>query len=112
MSNPHISLEDFFEFSEPGFIRLKGHRIGIEDVIGLYRDGYTPERISRTFTGLGLELVYATITYYLIHRADMDSYIAQGERESEQAYCEWAAAPSPAIKRLREEGIRQAGQRP
>ena len=37
-------LEDYFDFLEPDVIRLKGHRIGIEDVIELYEQGIAPNK--------------------------------------------------------------------
>ena len=107
-----MQLEDFFDFSEPDYIRLKGHRIGIEDIVWLYRDGYSPERIAQPFPGLSLEQVYATITYYLIHRVDVDAYLDRAEKESEQEYREWAENPSPAVQRLRESGSQYTGGTP
>ena len=40
-----IRLEDYFEFYSADDIRIKGHRIGIEDVLKYYRSGYTLEEI-------------------------------------------------------------------
>jgi hypothetical protein len=38
-------LEDYFDFLSPDDIRIKGHRIGIQDVIKYYLSGYSPEEI-------------------------------------------------------------------
>ncbi|MBD2152788.1 DUF433 domain-containing protein [Pseudanabaena sp. FACHB-1277] len=38
-------LEDYFDFLNPDDIRIKGHRIGIQDVIKYYLCGYSPEEI-------------------------------------------------------------------
>ncbi|MDB9459519.1 DUF433 domain-containing protein, partial [Dolichospermum circinale CS-545/17] len=40
-----MQIEDYFEFLDPDDIRIKGHRIGIDDVIDYYLQGYTPEQI-------------------------------------------------------------------
>jgi hypothetical protein len=31
-----MRLEDYFEFVEPDYIRIKGHRIGIESILRKY----------------------------------------------------------------------------
>lgn len=59
-----MQLEDYLEFINPNEIRLKGHRIGIEDIIKYYLDGYTPEQILQELPTLNLEKIYAVITYY------------------------------------------------
>ena len=39
--NTTTLLEDYFEFLSPDDIRIKGHRIGIDDVISYYLQGYS-----------------------------------------------------------------------
>lgn len=50
-SSIKTSLEDYFEFLSDDDIRLKGHRIGIDDVIDYYLQGYSllanPDRIAQ-----------------------------------------------------------------
>lgn len=46
MNNSTTLLEDYFEFLSPDDIRLKGHRIGIDNVLDYYPEGYTPEEIT------------------------------------------------------------------
>jgi len=41
-----MKLEDYFDFLSPDDIRLKGHRIGIDNVLAYYVQGYTPEEIA------------------------------------------------------------------
>ncbi len=40
-SSTTTRLEDYFEFLSPDDIRIKGHRIGIDDVIDYYLQGYS-----------------------------------------------------------------------
>ena len=96
-----MQLEDYFDFLSPDDIRLKGHRIGIDTVLDYYLEGYTPEEIVANLPTLSLEQVYATITYYLHHRAEMDTYLSQLAAWREQHHQEWAMTPSPLIQRLR-----------
>ncbi len=96
-----MQLEEYFDFSEQDAIRVKGHRIGIEHILSYYREGYTPDEIAEEFPGVSLEKIYATITYYLSHREEIDAYLVRLRERSEQEYQEWAANPSPLVQRLR-----------
>jgi uncharacterized protein (DUF433 family) len=96
-----MQLEDYFEFLSPDDIRIKGHRIGIDDVLYYYLEGYTPEEIAANLPTLSLEEIYATITYYLHNRSEVDAYLSRLATWREQRYREWAANPSPVVQRLR-----------
>jgi uncharacterized protein (DUF433 family) len=96
-----MQLEDYFEFLDPDDIRIKGHRIGIDNVIEYYLQGYSPEQILEELPSLNLEKIYATITYYLHNRVEMDAYMLRLAKWREQRYQEWLANPSPLAKRLR-----------
>ena len=63
-----MRLEDYFDFLSANDIRIKGHRIGIDDVLWYYLDGYTPEEIVANLPTLTLEQIQAAITYYLHNR--------------------------------------------
>lgn len=97
-----MQLEDYFDFVDPLEIRIKGHRIGPEHVMRYFHEGYSPEQIAQEYPGLSLEKIYATITYYLHNKAEMDTYMAQQDALAEQEYQEYLAQePSPVVKRLR-----------
>jgi uncharacterized protein (DUF433 family) len=96
-----MQLEDYFEFLGPDDIRIKGHRVGLDDVLYYYLDGYSPEEIAANLPSLSLEKIHAAITFYLRHRAEMDAYLARLAAWREQRYQEWAADPPPVIERLR-----------
>jgi uncharacterized protein (DUF433 family) len=105
-----MQLEDYFDFvgsdaSDPSSsqsIRIKGHRIGIEHVLAYYHEGYTPDEIVAEFPGLGLEKVYAAITYYLHNRPAVDIYLNHLKGRSERAYNRWVTQSSAVVQRLRE----------
>ena len=96
-----MQLEDYFDFLDPDDIRIKGHRIGIDDVLKYYLQGYSPEQILEELPSLKLEKIYATLTYYLHNRAEMDAYMLRLSKRREQHYQEWLANPSPLALRLR-----------
>ncbi len=107
-----MKLEDYFDFLSPDDIRLKGHRVGIDDVLYYYLEGYTPEEIAANLPSLSLEEIHATITYYLRNRSEMDAYLARLAEWREQRYREWAANPPPVVQRLRAlKARREQGQK-
>lgn len=95
-------LEDYFDFLSPNEIRLKGHRIGIEDV--LYEHPYnelTPTELVERFPTLSAEQIYATMLYYLNNRERMDSYLTRWLEHGERMREEQARNPTPAMLKLR-----------
>ena len=93
-------LEEYFDIT-PDRISIKGHRIGIEQIVRAHCDGATAEDIARDFPGLPLESIYATLTYYLRNQEAVDAYIAEQEVVAGQAYAGWVAAPPGVVQRLR-----------
>lgn len=96
-----MRLEDYFEFLSPDDTRIKGHRIGIDDVLYYYLEGYTPEEIAANLPSLSLEEIHVTITYYLRNCSEVDAYLSRLTAWREQHYREWAANPPPVVQRLR-----------
>jgi uncharacterized protein (DUF433 family) len=97
-------LEDYFEFLDPDDIRIKGHRIGIDDVIKYYVGGYSPEQILTELPTLNLEKIHAALTYYLHNRSEMDAYMLRLQRWREQHYKESLAKDKetvPVVERLK-----------
>jgi uncharacterized protein (DUF433 family) len=92
-----VQLEDYFEFEtfDSKFgpierIRIKEHRIAIENVIEYFNQGMEPGQIAREiYPTLSLEQVYATITYYLHNKAEVEAYIQRGERIADAWYQEY-----------------------
>ncbi|MEW6296357.1 MAG: DUF433 domain-containing protein [Thermodesulfobacteriota bacterium] len=59
-----------------GVLRVGGTRVSLDSVIAAFHDGTTPEEIVSQYDTLSLADVYAVISYYLEHQADIDSYLA------------------------------------
>jgi len=103
-------LQDYFEFdAEPERIRIKGTRIGIDLLVDEFNAGWSPEVIMRRYhPSLNLEQVYATITYYLHNRAEVDAYVRRVAERAEAAYQEYLKQePSPVVQRLRAQRAQQ-----
>ena len=95
-------LEDYFDFLSENEIRLKGHRIGIEDVLYEYiYNELTPAELAERFPTLGSEQIYATILYYLYNRERMDAYLSAWLKYGRRIREEQTRKPTPAMLRLR-----------
>src|SRR2546426_5653547 len=94
-------LDRLVDVVAPDDIRIKGHRIGIEDVLLLHLDGYVPERIAARYPTLTLREIRATIAYYEGNREHVDAYLRAVLAHDEAARRAQQADPSPARVRLR-----------
>ena len=93
-------LEEYLEIT-PHRIQVKGHRVGLEQIVRAYRDGATAEDIAQDFSGLPLESIYAALTYYLRNKQMVEAYIAKREAEADEEYARWAENLPPIVRRLR-----------
>ena len=111
-----MQLEDFFDFiGDPvEAILLKGTRIDLEYVVGLYERHMTAEQIAVHFASpLKLVLVYAAITYYLGNRAEVEGYLAHRKEMGEANFRAYLALPeSPVARRIRDVKARLANGGP
>src|SRR6266446_2759487 len=72
-----MQLEDYFEFLGPDEIKIKDHRIWIQDVLYEYiHRAMTVEELVERFDTLTLEQIHAVILYYLHNKEKMDKYMA------------------------------------
>lgn len=72
-----MQLEDYFDFLAPDDIRIKGHRIGMENILYEYIHGQmTAEELAQRFDTLSIEKVYAALLYYHANKEAMDKYLA------------------------------------
>ncbi len=104
-----MELENYFEFLSDDDIRIKGTRVGIESI--LYEYIYKqrpPEEITKHFSGITLEQIYATILYYLHNQERVSKYIAEWLEWGHQQRKHQHLNPHPARERLQK--LRQQKQ--
>ena len=65
---------------------IRGTRLRVITLAGLFVQGFTPEEIAQEYPNLSTPAVYAALAYYLVHREEMD---AEEAREREEALA-WA----------------------
>ncbi len=96
-----MQLEDYLDIQSNDDIRIRGHRIGLEQIVDLYQQGYTPEQIMLEFPGLELEKIYGVITYYLHNQAEVDAYVARVFAWQDEQYAAAQRTPDPLLQRIR-----------
>ncbi|MCA1594834.1 MAG: DUF433 domain-containing protein [Chloroflexi bacterium] len=73
------------QFDPDGVSRVGGTRVRLDTVITAFENGSTPEEIVYKYPSLQLADVYAVIAYYLRRREDVDSYLVERRRVTEEA---------------------------
>jgi uncharacterized protein (DUF433 family) len=72
-------------WDKAGGIRIGESRVTLDSLLAAYNTGSTPEEIALQYDVLHLSEIYATITYYLTHRQQIDNYLEQ-RRQNAQHY--------------------------
>ena len=96
-----MQLEDYFETLDRDDIRIKGHRIGIDNILNYYLQGCSAEEILEHFPTLNLEKIYATLTYYYHNKKAIDEYLERIKQWKEKHYQETLNHPNPMRKKIK-----------
>ena len=78
-----------------GVIRVAGTRVTLDSVVFAFLDGSTPEEIVQQYPSLDLADAYASVTYYLNHRQEVDAYLRDRKTQREQIRSEVEARFDP-----------------
>ena len=70
--------------TKAGVIRLGDTRVSLDSVIIAFNQGSAPEQIVYDYDSLTLSEVYATISYYLQHREEVDAYLSGRAEQNEK----------------------------
>src|SRR5947199_1424789 len=65
-----------------GGLRVTGTRVLLERIVHAFEDGATPEGIVQSYDTLQLADVYAVLTWYLRHKAEVADYLRQRAAEA------------------------------
>ena len=66
-----------------GVVRVAGTRVTLDQIVFEYDRGSSPEQTQADFDSLDLADVFATITYVLKHRSEVDAYLAERKAQRE-----------------------------
>jgi uncharacterized protein (DUF433 family) len=96
-----MQTEAYFDFVAPDEIRIKGHRIWIENILyESIHNALSPDELTQRFPTLSLEQIYATLLYYHQHKAAMDQYLADWLEHGRRMWQAQAQHPTPDRLRL------------
>ncbi len=79
------------EKNAAGIILVGGTRVPLDAVIAAWDEGASAEEITDLYPVLDLADVYATIAYYLRHRAELDAYLAEQRQATDERRAEAGA---------------------
>ena len=84
---------------EDGVFRVGGTRVRLDTVVTAYQNGGTPEAIHDKYPSLGLADIYAVLAYYLQHRTEIETYLAERRKLMHEAEQEIEARfPSAGVR--------------
>jgi uncharacterized protein (DUF433 family) len=82
----HIVLDD------RGVARIQGTRSKVQQVVMDWRNGMSPEKIQTAYPHLSLGQIYAALSYYHDHAAEIDAQI-----QADEEYVERMRALTPPV---------------
>ena len=108
-----MDVQDYFDFIDETSIRIKGHRVYIDEVLEERLQGKEPEEILRCFPKLPLEKIYATLLYYEANKTEVEAYLERVRQQKKKLDKEWQQTQGPTLifveerERLRKEREKQ-----
>lgn len=107
MSLATATLTTPFTTDEHGVIRVGASRVALERIVNAYDAGASPEEIVESYPTVELGDVYATITFILKNRSEVDAYMAESAADTERVHREWEARyPTSELRwRIRERAL-------
>ncbi|HMF13354.1 MAG TPA: DUF433 domain-containing protein [Gemmataceae bacterium] len=102
-------LPEFLTRDADGHIHVTGHRIGLQDLVFYYREGYSAEALLEAFPTLSLALVHKVIAFYLEHSVEVDAYVTACEAKMERLRAGASKGPDAAELRRRLAARQAAG---
>ncbi len=63
-----------------GVYRIADTRVSLDSVVYLFHEGMSAEAIAESYPSLTLEQIHGALAFYLGNRAEIDVYLAEGNR--------------------------------
>jgi uncharacterized protein (DUF433 family) len=67
-----------------GIMRVQGARVTLETIVAAFTEGATAEEIVQQYPSVSLADVYQVVGYYLRHSTELESYLAQRQRDTDE----------------------------
>jgi len=65
-----------------GRLRIEGTRITVNQIVILYKQGYTPEEIADQYSHLSLAQVYTALAYFHANKEEIEADLAAEKEEA------------------------------
>lgn len=65
-----------------GVVKVGGTRVTLDTIVNAFLRGATAEEIAQQYPSVSLSDVYATISYYLQNRKQVDAYLAKRKKQA------------------------------
>lgn len=79
-----IALEPApIETNADGVVRVAKTRVTLDTIVTAFLEGCTPEEIKQQYPSLQLSDIYLVIGYYLRHRDEVHTYLAQRQHQAD-----------------------------
>lgn len=70
------------EVDADGVVRVGQTRVTLDTVVTAFLEGATAEEIGEQYTSLQLSDIYSVLGYYLRHKAEVDAYLLERQRQA------------------------------
>ncbi|NMG20818.1 DUF433 domain-containing protein [Brasilonema bromeliae] len=70
------------EVDANGVVRVGETRVTLDTVVTAFLEGATAEEIGEQYTSLQLSDIYSVLGYYLRHKAEVDAYLLERQRQA------------------------------
>jgi uncharacterized protein (DUF433 family) len=67
-----------------GRLRIEGTRITVNQIVVLYKQGYSPEEIADQYSHLSLAQVYTALAYYHANKEEVETDLIAEKQEADR----------------------------
>ena len=93
-----------------GTYRIGHTRVSLDSLVYLFREGMSAESMVESYPALTLEQVHGSLAFYLANQAEIDAYLAEGQRAAESQHRQSRQTNAELIAKLQR--ARNASQIP
>ena len=97
-----MQVADKYVVERDGNLYAGNTRVTVRSIVEYWRHGVSPEQVQNGFPSVPLVAVYATITYYLEHREELDVWFAEEDERFAQHMAEVEAKNPEFYAMMRE----------
>ena len=90
-----------YVYKVEGVYRVGGTRVSLDSLVYLFREGVSAESMVESYPALNLEQVHGALAFYLANQAEVDAYLAEGQRLAEAQQEESRRTNADLIAKLR-----------